>query len=74
MVKIAMIVGVALVMFIGVRGNDTPDYIEQSKICEPVVNVTTGVVQMAPPMFESFHRDYGQAAMQWLRHKRNQVQ
>lgn len=72
-VKVAMVISVALVMFVGVQGKDTPEYIENSTICQPVVNTATGVLESVPPLFRSFHQDYGQSALDWLQRKREQV-
>lgn len=73
MVKVAMVISVALVMFVGVKGEETPEYVENSVICQPVVNTATGVMESVPPLFRTFHDDYGQSALDWLQRKRDQV-
>jgi membrane protein required for colicin V production len=72
-VKVAMVVSVALVMFVGVKGEETPEYIENSVICQPVVNSMTSVLETVPPLFRNFHEDYGESALDWLQEKREQV-
>jgi membrane protein required for colicin V production len=73
MAKVAMVISVCLVMFIGVKGEETPEYIEQSTIAQPVVTTTTTVLNGLPDVLTNFHEDYGEDAMEWLRQKRNQV-
>ncbi len=73
MVKVAMVVSVCLVMFVGVKAEETPEYIEQSMITEPVLTKTTTVLNGLPDILTNFHQDYGENAMEWLRQKRNQV-
>lgn len=73
MVKVAMVVSVCLVMFIGVKGEETPEYIEKSMIAEPVVTTTTTVLNGLPSILSNFHQDYGENAVNWLRQKRDQV-
>lgn len=73
MVKVAMVVSVCLVMFIGVKAEDTPEYIEDSMIAGPVVTTTTTVLNGLPSVLTNFHEDYGENAVEWLRQKRDQV-
>jgi membrane protein required for colicin V production len=74
LIKVAMIISVCLVMFVGMKGSDTPEYIQNSAIGMPVVDATTTVMKSVPPLFETFHDDYGQRALKWLKKSRESLQ
>lgn len=72
-VKAAVLVSVVLVMLVGMQGEDQPAYLKNSLICKPLVETTTSVFQTVPPVFRTFHEDYGQRAIRWLKKTRDSV-
>lgn len=72
-VKAGIVISVILVMLVGMQGEDQPPYLENSLICQPLVDTTTAVFESVPPVFRTFHEDYGQQAMKWLKETRKQV-
>ncbi|MFB6345249.1 MAG: CvpA family protein [bacterium] len=73
MVKASILVSVVLVMLVGFQGEDQPEYLENSLICKPLVTTSTAVFQSVPPIFKTFHEDYGQVAMKWVEKTREQI-
>lgn len=71
--KVLMLLGVALVMFVGGRDKEPPDYVEDSLIAKPIITTTLRYPKRVPSLFENFHDDYGRRAMKWLRKKRKQL-
>lgn len=72
-VKVAMVISVVLVMFVGTKGEDTPKYVKESVLCDPILTGTTMVMKSVPPLFETFHEDYGTKAVEWMRATREEV-
>lgn len=72
-VKAAVLVSVVLVMLVGIQGEEQPAYVKESLICQPLVGSATSVFQTVPPIFRTFHEDYGKRAMEWVEATREKV-
>lgn len=66
-IKACVGVSVMVVVLAGLQNEHPPNYLNDSLLAKPIVNVTTTTMKKAPPVFETFMTDYGQPSLEWLK-------